>query len=514
MPTVLNFKEIIDLPLWRPNSPAFVATAAGGSFAYDMRNTQRNSPYNYFLHNATSLYAYAPKNDEWILIGSPGLAGAFGAGATAIFHPTQGPRGTIAAGGTTTSFTLTTALPAAVAANQLANRGDGKGFRIRLIGNSAGGSGRVEERIIIANTAGTTPTITVDSAFTFTPALGNTYEILSGRVFMLSAGTLAAGMWKSYDLATNSFSGNLTTTNLPATVGGDSSLVALAEGHIPNNRNEFTGMLGTITASAATGTTIVAATGVSDALFADEYRNFQVRVVEDTTTPTAVGQRRRISTHTSGLTPTFTVAAWAVTPSATAKFVIENDDDKILLFTNQTAVYTYNITANTWDTTTFAAAAAAGAAGIVASQAFGITRDTTGNNRHSQIYRIRGGAVNTIDVFDIAGAATGLWSADIAYGNKGGTTFTTGTCGAYDPVTLEGRYMYINPGSTTGQRFLRFDVRNRVLEPWAYLRVPGSTAVVGSKLALSYFFDGATKLSYLSVLQNSSINQYSIACQN
>lgn len=511
MPTTLNFKDIIDLPLWRPNSPSLAATAAGGTWAYDMRNSNRNAPFNYFLQSATLLYAYSPQNDEWISIGSPALTGTFGAGACAVFHPTQGPRGTIAAGATTTSFTLTTALPAAVALNQLANRGDGAGFRIRIVGNAAGSSGKTEERIIIANTAGTTPTITVDTPFTFTPASGDGYEILAGRVYMLSAGALAAGVWKHYDVATNSFSGNLATTNLPATIGGDSGLVALSEGHIPNNSSEWTGMLGTVTASAATGTTIVAASGISDSLFADEYRNFQVRVVEDTTTPTAVGQRRRISTHTSGTTPTFTVAAWAVTPSATAKFVIENDDDKILLFTNQTSIYTYNITANTWDTSTFAAAAAAGAAGIVVAQSFGVTRDTTGNSRHSFIYRVRGGAVNIIDVFDIAGAATGTWSADIAYGNKGLTTFTTGTSGAYDPVTNGGRYIYLNQNGT--QRFLRFDVRNRVLEPWTYMRVPQSTAVVGGKLAVSYFFDGATKLAYLQALQNTLTNQFSIACQ-
>jgi len=511
MPTTLNFKDIIDLPLWRPNAPLLAATAAGGTWAYDMRNSNRNSPFNYFLQSATGLYAYSPQNDEWLSIGSPALTGSFGAGASATLHPTQGPRGTIAAGATTTSFTLTTALPAAVALNQLANRGDGAGFRIRIIGSAAGSSGKIEERIVIANTAGTTPTITVDTPFSFTPANGDGYEILSGRVYMLSAGTLAAGMWKWYDIATNSFSGNLATTNLPATVGVDSGLVALSESHIPNDRIEWTGMLGTVTASAATGTTIVAASGIANSLFADEYRNFQVRVVEDTTTPTAVGQRRRISTHTSGTTPTFTVAAWAVTPSATAKFVVENDDDKILLFTNQTSIYTYNITANTWDTATFAAAAAAGAAGIVVDQSFGLTRDTTGNSRHSFIYRVRGGSVNTVDVFDIAGAATGTWSADIAYGNKGLTTFTTGTSGAYDPVTNGGRYIYLNNNGT--QRFSRFDVRNRVLEPWAYMRVPQSTAVVGGKLAMSYFFDGATKLAFLSCLQNTLANQFSIACQ-
>lgn len=504
----LLFKNIVDIPVWRPNAPMPAAPAAGGCFAWDMRNSaERNSPYNYFLANATTLYAYNPYNDDWLQLGSPALTGTYGAGAAAVFHPTQGPRGTIAAGATTTTLTLTTALPAAVAVNQLANCGDGTGFYIRICGNTAGGSGKTESRAIIANTAGTTPTITLDSALSFTPASGATYEIRSGRLFMLSAGTLAAGMWKYYDIATNSFSGNLATTNLPGTIGGDTNLVALSEGHIPNNQTIPNGFLGIITATAATSTTI---TGSSlPSLFADEYRNFQIRIVEDTTNPTAVNQRRRISSHTAGAASVFTVPTWTVTPSATAKFVVENDDDKILMFTNQTAVYTYNITANTWDTSTWGVAPAIGAAGMVTAQSFGITRDTSGNARHSHIYRVRGGAANQIDVLDIAGASTGAWSADIAYGNKN-TTFSTGTAGAYEPIANGGRYLYLNQNGT--QRFLRFDVRNRVLEPWTYLRYPGSTVTVGGKLAFAYNFDSGAPLPFLYSLTHNLAPMFSVAC--
>lgn len=362
MPTTLAFKDILDLPKWRPLAPAPAASTAGSSLAFDMRGGGKAHPLHYLLSNATTFSAYSPQNDEWIGLSSPALAGAFGAGASSIVHPTQGPRGTLAAGGTTTSVVLSTALPAAVAVNQLANRGDGVGFTLRVIGNAAGSSGKVEERLIIANTAGTTPTLTLDAALTFTPAVGDTYEILSGRVFLLSAGTLAAGIWKHYDIATNSYSGNLSTTNLPATIGGDSSLVALSEGYVPNDALPGAGFLGVLTATTgATSTTIVQGTASAPALAANEYRNFQIRITEDTATPTAVGQRRRIASHTAGASPTWTVAsAWTVTPSATAKFVIENDDDKLLLFTNQTGIYTYNITANSWDTSSFAAAANAG----------------------------------------------------------------------------------------------------------------------------------------------------------
>jgi len=510
MATTLGFKEIIDLPTWRSLTPSPNASAAGSCWAWDARNSERNAPYNYLLVNATTFLAYDPHNDEFLALGSPTLTGTFGAGAAAIMHPTQGPRGTLTTGNTTTSVVLSTALPAAVAINQLANRGDGVGFTIRIIGSASGSSGKTEERTIVANTAGTTPTITVDSAFSFTPASGDAYEIRSGRVFLLSAGSLAAGMWKFYDLATNSFSGNLATANLPATVGADSSLVALSEGHVPSDAADTSsGFFGVITASASSGTTITS-TGLPSTLQTNEYRNFQVRIVEDTSAPTAVGQRRRISSHTSGATAVWTVAAWAVTPSATAKFVIENDDDKIILFTNQNNTYNYNITANTWDTSTWAVPGTAGAAGIVAAHSYGIVRDTTNNARHSFIYRVRGGNVNTIDVLDIAGAATGSWSADIAYGNKA-TAFNTGTSGAADPITQGGKYLYLNISGT--QRFARFDMRNRVLEPWTYLPYTQGTALVGGKMSMCWFLDGSTKLGFLQAQLNTGTNLFSIACQ-
>lgn len=447
-------------------------------------------------------------------LGSPALTGTFGGGAAMVMHPTQGPRGVLAAGNTTSSVVLSTALPAAVGANQLANRGDGVGYTIRIIGNAAGSSGKVEERTIIANTGGTAPTIFLDAPLTFTPATGDSYELRSGRLYMLSAGTLAAGMFKHYDIATNSYSGNLATTNLPATVATDTSMVALSEGHVPSDSVDgILGYFGAITSAAGnTSTTLNSTTGVlPSTLFTNEYRNFQIRIVEDTATPTAVGQRRRISSHTSGATSVWTVGtAWTVTPSATAKFVIENDDDKILLFQNQTAVYTYNITGNTWDTSTWAAAPAAGSNGVVAAHSHGIVRDVTGNARHSFIYRLRGGNTGTIDVLDIAGAATGVWATDIAYGNRS-TLFNTGTCGAQDPITNGGRYLYLN---VSGQvRHLRFDMRNRVLEPWASLAYPAGAAANGSRLVMSWLFDGAYKLGFLSAHLSTSNSFFSVALQ-
>ena len=524
MTTTLNFKNIIDVPKWRTESPALAASAAGSSFAWDNRNSDvSGDPRLYYLRSATALDAYNPILGEWIPLASPALTGTFGAGATAIFHPSQGPRGTLAAGGTTTSAILTTALPAAVGTNQLANRGDGQGFRFAVINKV---TGKMEVRTIVGNTAGTTPTIYLDVALSAAPNSGDGYELRSGRVFMLSAAALAAGMWKYYDVATNSFSGNLATTNLPATVSTDSNAVALSESYVSLDRKPGEGFVSggatwdnaagaiaknCILATASSSTTLTGS-GMPATLLANEYRNFQVRIVEDTVTPTAVGQRSRIASHTSGATGVFTVAAFGVTPSTSAKFVVENDDDKIILRSSATtSVYTYNITGNTWDTTTFGAAGSACGAGVVFEQGFGPVRDVNGNHRHSHIVCLRGGASNAIDILDIAGGVNGTWSNGITYGNQS-QTFTTGTCGAYDPSTNGGMYMYLCVNGT--QRMARYDLLNSRMEPFTYLRYPQGASLVGSKLGMNTFIDGSTKLAFLYQLTGSQTQFFSAAASS
>lgn len=512
MATTIDFKGFEHMPRWRPEATLQAVTGAGMSFAWDHRNDSTKIPNVYFLRSATALDVMNPSKGygDWIPLSTPGLTGTFGAGATSVFHPSQGPRGTIAAGATTTTITLTTALPAAVGVNQLANRGDGIGHRIRICSNTAGASGTTEERTIIGNTSGTTPTITLDAALSFTPASGATYEILSGRVFLLSAGTVAAGCWKYYDIATNSYSGNLVVTGLPTTISTDSSAVALSESHVPQDRVPGSGFVSggatvdtrnAIQATAAAAGTITGS-GMPANLLANEYRNFQVRIVADSVTPTAVGQRRRIASHTAGATGVFTLSSnFTVTPSSSAIFVVENDDDKILLTTSAaTLMYNYNITANTWDTSTWAAPVANGA-GVVMEQSFAISRDLTVNARHSFIFRVRGGASNAIDVLDIAGGATGNGSNAIAYGNSG-QTFTTGTSGAYEAATNNGQWLHLNVNGTT--RMVRFDMANRVMDNGITTANLQGAALVGNKLFTSLFIDGTTKLTRLYQALNTS----------
>ena len=45
--------------------------------------------------------------------------------------------------------------------------------------------------------------------------------------------------------------------------------------------------------------------------------------------------------------------------------------------------------------------------------------DAAKQSRHSYVYVFRGGATATMDLFDIAGGATGAWAASVVYGGSG-----------------------------------------------------------------------------------------------
>jgi len=505
-----KLKAKLDLPVWEPldliytAANAAVTGVAGSCIASDLRASQYNNPNLWFLQASTILMQYNSVFNEWLQLASPALTGTFGAGAAIVFAPSHGPRGTIAAGATTNKITLTTALPATVSANQLV------GQRIRIIDNAAGASGKIAERTIISNTAGTTPTITVDSAFGFTPLAGSAYEFLTGRVYLLSAGVLAAGVWKAFDLCTTSYLASLATTNLPATIATDSSILSMDELHTPligaggaNVAGEVGGYFGTLIATASSATSLTGqATGGDASVLANEYRNFQIRVVEDTANPTAVGQRRRISSHTAGVSPVYTVPAWTITPSATAKFTIENNNDIILWSSAGTATYRYDWLANSWDTTTYAARPAAIGAGCVSFHPFSGKQDADKNFRYSNIYSFRGGSVNTLDMLDIAGGATGLWAGAVAYDNAGLATFGASAGIEYDPVS--------NRAIIAGTQLLNFqcsmymfDVASHSLKPFKRIPQIASTVTAGNRVGLNVYADGTDKKSFAYMIPSS-----------
>lgn len=530
------FKKGIDRNMWVGIAPAPNAHVQGQGMASDLRNDISRHPFVFQLSSAAILNRFNVISKGWSFGQNPGLGGTFGAGSGCVFAPSLGLMGSIGAGCSTTSIVTTTAMTA-VGVNMLANRGGSGdyGFKIRIIGNSAGGSGKVEERWIVGNTGGTTPTIILDSALTFTPANGDTYEILSGRVFMLNAGTQGAATWRSFEVAANTLA-SLASANLPATVSTEFSAVALDEQYVPYTRKPGEGFVvgagqydGTskfcliATAAGASSLTGQAAAGDA-ALAANEYRNFQIRIVYDATNPTAVGQRRIIASHTGGASPVYTLgSAWSVQPSANAKYVIEYPN-LILLWSTATAVtYTYNygpatvnngtnsIATNAWHVTYFGNRPAVMGVGCTSFPSFGIEPDSAHYARHSNIFSFRGGASVTLDLLDIAGAIAGTWTGGIVYDGSS-ISITSGTSGSYAGSDQEGKFGYMNIyGASVINQIYRFDVKNRVLSPFTPTDwIQSGTATVGDRVATYTAIDGTDKYSVVLLIAHQIANAYEI----
>ncbi len=535
-----NFVKKLDRQQWVAVSPSNIGSQSGTCLAGDMRNDESAMSRIWAIYIAALSATYNVVQKSWQNMGANGM-NLVGAGAGNIFAPSFSIYGTLAAGCTTTTVIVSTGFPAAVGLNNLANEGIGIGYRIRIIGNAAGSSGKVEERMIIGNTLGSTPTIALDTALTFTPAAGDSYEILSGRIFMLSASTLVVNSWRAVHAAVQSFA-NLGTTNLPAVIGTGFAAVALDELYVPYDHKPGEGFVvgagiydlsGTIkncliaTATAA-GTLTGQAAGGDATVLGNEYRNFQIRIVEDTAIPTAVNQRAIIASHTAGASPVYTLGAnWAVTPSATAKYVIEYPNLIMLQSSATTSWYTYNYTsatinngtntiaANAWSTTYFAAAANAMGTGCVLFPSFGIEPDSAKNSRHSFIYRIRGGGVTNIDLFDISGETTGAWTASInVYGAI--PTIGDGSCGVYAPAANEGKYGYFNffQINVINQMFA-FNVKNRTITPltstdWIQT---GATGYSGNRIAAYTVINGIDKYTNIFLQMHSSTICYELLIQ-
>ena len=530
-----TFKKVIDQLVWRQVPPAPNAHASGSSVCADMRNDASRNPFIYNLISNSILNRFNIVTKGWqIVTTTPLTAGTFAAGATSAFAPSFGAVGTIAAGATTTSITLSTALPTAVGVNMLANRGGSGelGFKIRIIDTVAG---KTEERLISGNTASTTPTITLETALTFTPATGARYELLCGRVFMLGAGTTAAGIFRTFEPASNSLASR-GTTNLPATIATDSAMLVMDELYVPYNHNPGEGMvkgattydtnLVALLATASAASTITGqATGGDAVVTANEYRNFQIRVVADPTTPASVGQRRIIASHTAGPSAVYTLGtAWTTQPSSSARFVIEQPNLIVLRTSASTTTFTYNysdatinngtnsIAADAWSTTYFGAAPAANAVGGLWAPSFGIQPDPARNARHSFNYFFRGGAV-TLDLLDIAGSITGTWTGAITYdGNV--NSFGTGTTGHYSPYSQEGRFTYINVYVASAiNQIYRFDAKNRVFSPYTSTDfLQSGTATAGSRVAAYAAIDGTDKYDVVFVQSHLSTVGQELIC--
>ena len=467
MPTTNGNRKILDLKRWEWCTPAPAASAAA-QFIVSSRHYRQQQ---LFVQSNTAALIYNPNEDGWINIPSPALAGTFGAGACGV-------SGAISTGTTVgaASLTATSGTTSTIVTNQTLAR-DLRGYSLHILAGPNAGL----TIPIISNTIGANATITVAtqaSAF----SASTVYRLLTPVFYVLGAGALAAGIFRKYDFATNTWT-TLSQTNLPATISTDSKLNSTPS-WIDSDYLDFA----TGTATSATATTLV---NSAKNWTTNQWSNYQVRIVSGT----GAGQVRSITSNTA---TTLTVPTWTTTPDATSVYSIEGNDD-YLYYTGSNAVtlYRYSISANTWSTLT-PTVARVGAPGLGMSShwVYGVTdSDWTNENaiiNGRYLYSFRGTAGAAMDRYDIA---LNTWST-VTY-SPATETFTTGTKWAYN-----GNFLYATKEATG--RCFRYDFTKAEMDGWTTILYPQGAAIVGDTMFDVVYKDGATTVVYVYFLLNTS----------
>ena len=379
MPTTNGNRKILDLKRWEFCTPAPAVTGAGQFIASSRSYRQQQL----LVQSNTAAFLYRPEEDGWVQVPSPALAGTFGAGACGV-------AAAVSTGSTITaqSLTATAGSTTTLTTNQTLAR-DLRGYSVRILAGPNAG----QTFVIASNTIGANAVITFTTVAGTAHSASSVYQLLTPRWYVLGAGTLAAGSFRVYDFATNTWT-TLTITGLPASVGTDGKLIST-----PSWMGQGPLEFATGTATAGGASTL---TNSGKAWATNQWANSQVRI----TAGTGAGQIRTIASNTG--TVLTVSAAWTTAPDATSVYELTGNDDFLYyLGNNAVTMYRYSISANTW--TTLAPGVARGGApgaGMSGHWVWGATEadwtaeNTIQNGRYIYSFRGAGGAL--LDRYDIA----------------------------------------------------------------------------------------------------------------
>lgn len=507
---------------WQMMTPSPVTNAAGMFIVADeFRNL------SLLVTSATSHYLYHHDEDGFVLIPSGALAGIFGVGACGCYQPWSI---TYTANGGSTSTVK-------VAAGTHNLNGFCRGARIEFL--TAGANYGIRATVTEIKTDGGTGdiTLTLNTILPTAVLSTHTFRLSTGRFYVMNAGTIAAGIFKVFDVGTMAWQSSLSTTNLPATWATDGKIVnafnanlsidyGLATSGTANtiadtgkswDTNTYTNYLvciigGTgigqtrlITSNTATELTVDTAWSVNpdatsyyeivnDRSFAygkatsatgttlvnsgkswtaDQWINYQVRI----TGGTGIGQIRTI---TDNDTTSLTVATWTTTPDSTSTYIISGNEDYLYLIGNAAVtMYRYSISGNSWTVMAPTVARSAAPAVGMGFDWIGITGDVGWGDESAildgqYIYSPRGGASANIDRFKISGGTAGAGAWSVI-APVPTETFTTGSS-----HFVSGRYIYMVKEATN--RFFKYAIRGNYIEPVSTDFYTSGTALAGHKL--------------------------------
>jgi len=469
MPTTNGNRRILDLKRWEFCTPLPAATAAG-AFVVSSRHYRQQQLY---VTGNTTAWLYNPSEDGYIQVPSPALAGTFGAGACGV-------AGSFSTGTTVaaSSLTATAGTTTSITTNQTLAR-DLRGYSVYFLSGTNAG----KLKTIASNTIGASAVITFEGAaesvaFDAT----SVYRLKTPVFYVLGAGTLAAGSFRKYCYATNSWT-TLAITGLPATIGTDGRMVS-TPAWIDSGFKSFA--TGTATAGA-----VSSLTNSGKAWAVNQWTNAQVRI----SAGTGAGQIRTIASNTAtAVTPT---ANFTVAPDATSQYSFEGNDDFLyFLGNNAVTMYRYSISGNTW-TTLSPGVARAGApiAGMGGNWIHSVSATDWNNEtlilNGRYIFSMRGGSA-IMDRYDIAG---NTWTTLV--GAPATETFATGTKYTYNKDRL-----YIQKEATG--RWFYYDFASGAFEPWSTMTYTQGAAVLGDTAFDVTFTDGATNIEYIYMALNTS----------
>ena len=466
MTTTNGNRKILDPKRWEFMAPAPTASVAGSLISSSRHFRQQQL----FVSSITAAAIYNPSEDGWINIPSPALPAAglaAGSAATAVAFSTGNTVGAV-------SLTATAGTVSTITTNQPLAR-DLRGYKVHIIGGPNAGV----TLDIVSNTIGTNAIITVAtqaSAF----SASTVYRLLTPVWFVSAAATIAAGSFRKYCFATNTWT---SLAVLPATIGTDAKLIATPSIVDGDYKNFATG-----TATSATGTTLVQ-TGKTWAV--SQWINSQVRI----TGGTGAGQIRTITANTAD---TLTVATWTTTPDATSTYAISGNDNFLYLMgNNAVTLYRYDIGANTWSTLSPGAARAAAPQAGMSGHWVNTSSATNWNDESAIItgrylYSFQGGGTANLHRYDIAG---NTW-ATLTY-SPAVETFTTGS-----KYALHDSILYMQKEATG--RWFAFDFVRSEMFPWSTMLYPQGAALVGDTAFDVIYEDGATDIYYVYMLLNTS----------
>lgn len=476
MATTVNLRKLLHRKAWETCTSAPALTTAGAfvvSDKYDLNNGSRA----FLMTSAAAVYMYEGNEDAWCQLPASGATGTFAAGSCGEYRALGAMGGaftqTATAGSTTTLTTNRTIV------RSLAD------CRVRVVA----GAGVGYEGTVVSNTLGANAVVTVTPASSVAFGATTQYQIYSGSLWFMNAGTAAVG-FSVYDVATNAWTAR-SVTGLPTAWGTTGQLVSTM-----GSAASFA--TGTATAGAAS-----TLTNSGKAWATNMWANYQVRI----TAGTGNGQIRAIASNTG--TVLTVSSAWTVVPDATSVYSIEGSDDYFyLLGNNAVTMYRYSVSGNAWTTLAPTAARAGAMAGGGTADWIdnvsgwdnetAVAHYTTAlfkqNGRY--IYSFRGGASSTLDVYDIA---ANTWISGISYGNQM-ETFTTGS----HSVDFDGVIFIAK--EATGRAF-RFEInKNRLVGVSTNTNQSalGGTVVEGDKMFVLPYKDGGTTVLFVYMLRHSS----------